>query len=319
MSVTSKKEVFAFFDFVLQHPNLFWNANNTGCEAKADLVAELASEKGLSVQKIWIRPLSTSDSFPVYLNNTGTEATNWNYHVAVEVVLTNNPNDSLIIDPTLFENPVDVAVWKERLTRLSNQYNFNLEIKRSSKEAFFGPEDFLTSDNRKKALERRVEILHNSSNLKDPMVFDGFFMKLRGAFVDELQKTDVENFNQLKVFLRNKPFETWFKKPIPNTTLASHLTKETYYGIASSEIKNAINLTEIDACIQLKRKFWLPVGKAIRKLTEHSEKVLNGGFNTQTMTFKIDWEEDYFRKAWYDNNSEEIWNTYGLSVEELQK
>jgi hypothetical protein len=313
-----RKDAERFFEFVLEHPLLFWEANNTGCEAKADLVAELAFERGFEVTKVWIQPQSLSDSFLVYLNEAGTEHTAWNYHVATELKIPEDAADTLIIDPTLYDKPVHLDIWHERLSRLSKQYDVDLEVKRSRREAFFGPEDFLNSSNRTKALAKREKILTNAANLDDPIVLDGMMMKLRGAFVDFLMKSDPERFNKLKVMLRNEAFATWFKKPIPVKKLKSQLNKSTFFGIESVLIKNSINLSETLASVKLKEKFWEPIGTAFKKLTQRSEEILNGNFNTETMTFKIDWEDESFRRSWYSPNSEEIWNNYGLTVNDLQ-
>lgn len=314
----SRKEAERFFQFVAEHPKLFWGANNTGCEAKTDFVAELAFERGFEVTKVWIRPQSLSDSFLVYLNEAGTESTAWNYHVATELKITEDIADTLVIDPTLFDKPVNVDTWYERLSRLSKQYDVVLEVKRSGREAFFGPEDFLNSSNRIKALAKREKILENAANLDDPIVLDGIMMKLRGAFVDLLMKSNPERFNKLRVMLRNEAFATWFKQPIPVKKLRSQLNQSTFFGIESESIKNSINLSEAHASVKLKEIFWEPIGNAFKKLTQRSEEILNGGFNTETMTFKIDWEDEFFRRSWYSPNSEEIWNKYGLTINELQ-
>ncbi|NVK86223.1 MAG: hypothetical protein HWE21_17990 [Cytophagia bacterium] len=307
-----------FFKYVAEHPKLFWGANNTGCEAKTDLVAELASERGFETAKIWIRPQSATDSFLVYMNEAGTEYTAWNYHVATELKIQKDTTETLIIDPTIFDKPVHMDIWYERLSRLSRQYNVVLEVKRSRREAFFGPEDFLTSSNREKALLKREKILMNAANLDDPIILDGIMMKLRGAFVDILMKSEPERFNELRVMLRNEAFAIWFKKPIPVKKLNSQLTKNTFFGIDADLIKNSINLSEAFASVELKEKFWEPIGIAFKKLTQRSEEILNGRFTRETMTFKIDWEDKFFRRSWYSPNSEEIWNNYGLTVKDLQ-
>lgn len=318
MYTKSNIEVDRFFEFASRHPKLFWNARNTGCEAKADLIAELAFERGFEVTKIWIRPLNASDSFLVYLNEAGTEVAAWNYHVAVELKITDNESDNLIIDPSLFDKAVDLDKWKERLSLLSSQYGVVLEIIKSKREAFFGPEDFLNSSNRRKALAKREEILNKAFNINDPIIFDGIMMKLRGAFVDALMKSDSDSYNKLRVSLRNDAFENWFKHPIPHKKLESQLNKHSYYGIDTSQIKNSINLSNIDASVRLKEKFWKPVSHAIKVLAERAEGILSGGFNTETMTFKIEWEDNNFRRSWFSPSGNHIWNRYGLSSHDLQ-
>lgn len=315
----TKNDAQSLLNDFLEHPKLVWGANNTGCEAKADLMAEIASDKGYEVSKIWIRPQSNNDSFLVYMNEAGTESTAWNYHVAILVKVKNgSSSDTMVIDPSLFDEPVSVDVWNKRLTRLSDQYNVDLEIKESRKEAFFGPEDMLNTSNRQNAIARRNEILENSSNMDDPVVFDGFMMKLRGEFVDELMETDPARFEKLKVMLRNEDFEKWFKKPIPNNKLKAQLAGSNFYGIKSTVIKNKVDVSELEASVRLKKLYWEQIGNAFDKLTQRSQELLNGGFNTETMTFKIEWEEGFFRQSWFSHNNEELWTKYGISADDLQ-
>lgn len=315
----TKNDAQSLLNDFLEHPKLVWGANNTGCEAKADLMAEIASDKGYEVSKIWIRPQSNNDSFLVYMNEAGTESTAWNYHVAILVKVKNgSSSDTMVIDPSLFDEPVSVDVWNKRLTRLSDQYNVDLEIKESRKEAFFGPEDMLNTSNRQNAIARRNEILENSSNMDDPVVFDGFMMKLRGEFVDELMETDPARFEKLKVMLRNEDFEKWFKKPIPNNKLKAQLAGSNFYGIKSTVIKNKVDVSELEASVRLKKLYWEQIGNAFDKLTQRSQQLLSGGFNTETMTFKIEWEEDFFRQSWFSHNNEELWTKYGISADDLQ-
>lgn len=315
----TKTEVNSLFNDFLNHPKLVWGANNTGCEARADLMAEIASEKGYEVSKIWIRPLDSNDSFLVYLNEAGTEMTAWNYHVAILVKMKNgSSSDTMVIDPSLFDEAVSIDTWNKRLTRLSDQYDVNLEIKESKKEAFFGPEDMLTSSNRQNALAKREEILANSSNMDDPTIFDGFMMKLRGEFVDELKAADPQKFEKLKVMLRDEEFSKWFKRPIPNNQLRNQLTSSKYYGINSSLIKNNVDVSQFEASVRLKEHYWEQIGTAFEKLTAKSQEILNGGFNQRTQLFRIEWEEDFFRSSWYSPSNDEIWSKYGFSADDLQ-
>lgn len=315
----SKSDADALFAEFLDHPKLVWGANNTGCEARADLMAEIAHAKGYGVSKIWIRPQSASDSFLVYLNDAGTETMAWNYHVAILVKMeTGTVIEPMVIDPSLFDGPVTIYAWKKRLARLSDQYDVGLEIVESRREAFFGPEDMANSSNRQNALTKREEILANSSNLADPVVLDGFMIKLRGEFVDRLMETDPERFEKLKVMLRDGEFSKWFKKPLAANRLKAQLENDTFFGIECGRIKALVDVSAPTASVQLKEHFWEPIGRAFQRLTDKSEKIQNGGFNTETMTFKIEWEDDFFRHSWYSPDSNELWKKYGLSANELQ-
>lgn len=312
----TKSDAGKLFDEFLEHPKLVWGANNTGCEAKADLMAEVASENGYEVSKIWVRPQTSADSFLVYLNEAGTEQTAWNYHVAIMVKVKNgSSSETMVMDPSLFDEPVSLDTWSSRLTRLSDQYDVPLEFKESRREAFFGPEDMISNSNRQNALARREEILNNSSNMDDPMVFEGFMMKHRGEFVDELMESNPQKFEQLKTLLLNEDFKKWFRTPVPNGELKTRLGKNRFYGIKSNKIKQKVNVGDIDASVQLKEHYWEQIGLAFKKLSNRSKELLGGGFNADTMAFKADWEDGTFRQKWFSSDGGGTWSEYNVNVD----
>ncbi len=315
----SKSEVNSLFKDFLNHPKLVWSANNTGCESKADLMAQIAHEKGYEVSKIWVRPLNSTDNFPIYLNAAKTESTVWNYHVAIQVkVKTSNGSETMIIDPSLFDEPVSMDTWSKRMTSKANEYDYDLEFKESRREAFFGPEDMVTSETRARAIAKRDEILSNSGNLNDPVVRAGYLMKLRGQFVDDLMKTNPDKFSYLEELLLNQKFNTWFTSPLPMDQITKILDENPrFYGIKSSEIRFKIDLSAADASFEIKKQYWQKIGRAFERLSNKSEALLEGGFNSQSQAFRYEWESATFRGKWFSPIGEAEWIKYGLDPESI--
>ncbi|TNF27432.1 MAG: hypothetical protein EP319_11625 [Deltaproteobacteria bacterium] len=315
----SKSEVNSLFNDFLNHPKLVFSANNTGCESKADLMAEIAHQKGHEVSKIWVRPMNSTDNFPVYLNEAKTESTVWNYHVAIQVKMkTSSGTETMIIDPSLFDEPVTMDTWSKRISSLSDEYDYDLEFKESSREAFFGPEDMVTRETRARALAKRDDILSNSGNLNDPVVRDGYLMKLRGQYVDDLMKKNPQDFETLEELLLNQKFNMWFKTPLQIEQIKQLLDqKPRFYGIKSSDIKSKIDFSSPDASFELKKYFWKKIGKAFERLSSKSEELLNGPFNTTTQPFRYQWESASFRGKWFSPAGDEEWVKYGLNPDTI--
>lgn len=317
MTNSDAKNLFSSF---LNHPKLIWGANNSGCEAKADLMAEIASEKGYEVSKIWVRPQGAADTFLVPLNNAETETTAWNYHVAILVKVKDGPRSEIkVMDPSLFQNPVSLNEWTERVSKYSDQTGVSLEFRETQRELFFGPDDMTNMDLRRSALAKREKILKNSANLDDPVVYEGFMMKLRGEFVDHLYTTDRQKFKKLKSLLIGNDFENWFKTPIKNNVLADKIrTRPRYFGIKTNEIKEKINLDDIYASVELKKAFWEKVGNSLNKLKKHAAK-LNDNPDDAAFQFQVKWHNEDFREKWFEPFSDDIWEQFGVSLEDLPK
>lgn len=108
----------------------------TGCWARAHEMCRQILVQGITPQKIWIKPLS--DSLKLFSANSKNCEVLWSWHVApiVGVDLGDGPQN-YVIDPSIFDEPVTVAVW----TRVQGggvsyvtpwtQYSLNVQTKYS--------------------------------------------------------------------------------------------------------------------------------------------------------------------------------------------
>lgn len=307
------------FRALVNHPKLVWGASNTGCEAKADLMAEVAEEQGHEVSKIWIHPAAANSQFPVYLNRAKTESTYWNYHVAIVVRSESGAeSDSEVIDPTLFPEPVNVAEWTRVLSLLANEYDQQLDVTKSPRNAFYGPDDMVTDAGRIKTLERREAILAGASNMDDPVIFTGCLMKLRGSFVDELMEMNPPEFLKLESFLLMSEFRRWFSSPMSHELMSELLNENPrYYGIDSAEILAKIDFEDVHASVDMKRQLWPKVGRAMRRLRDRAHDLTELGRSPEAHLFRSFWEDDMFRGRWFSPFCESQWRDFGLDPERL--
>ncbi len=316
MNRSANRDLFRVF---VNHPKLIWGASNTGCEAKADLMAEIAEERGHEALKIWIHPSNRTHQFPVYLNRAKSEFTHWSYHVAIAVRIEDGAESDLeVIDPTLLNEPVNVEEWTRVVSILADEYDQLLLVTKSQRTAFFGPDDVDSDEGRVNSLERREEILTNASNLNDPVIFSGFLMKLRGDFVDEMMRTNPEEYQELESLLIMTEFRDWFRAPLSNKLMTELLSKyPRYYGVDSSEIFARVDMTDALVSIELKKALWAEVGRAFEKLRDRADDLTGGRWSPIASLFRSYWEDDMFRAGWYSPCKEEEWHKFGLYPEQL--
>ncbi len=316
MNRPTTRDLFRAF---VTHSKLVWGASNTGCEAKADLMAEIAEERGFAVSKIWIHPASASDQFPVYLNRAKSERTRWNYHVAIAVRIGSGAESNLeVIDPTLFHEPVNAAEWSRVASLLATEYNQSLQVTESPRHAFFGPHDIVSEEGRTKTLERREAILTNASNMDDPVIFAGCLMKLRGDFVDGMQRTNPAEFQKLESLLIMGEFRDWFFAPLSLDRMVELLGEHPrYYGVDSAAILAKVDMENVLASFELKRTLWAEVGRAMRKLRERADALNLGRWSPEASLFRTFWKNAMYRARWYSPFEEAEWRSFGLDPERI--
>lgn len=91
--------------------DISWNYKPDGCYARAHLMARRFEEEGVRVDKVWIKgDLSVPGSKPPI---------NWNFHVAPIVYIDDGRGGvkKMVIDPSLFDKPVSVEEWDNRMTK----------------------------------------------------------------------------------------------------------------------------------------------------------------------------------------------------------
>ncbi|MFX1469498.1 MAG: protein-glutamine glutaminase family protein [Promethearchaeota archaeon] len=80
-----------------------------GCWARAHKMCYLMNQDGEDPEKVWIE-----DSLHVTTSNHPNCSVSWRYHVAPTLTVSTSEGDvRRVIDPSLFDNPVSVDVWKD--------------------------------------------------------------------------------------------------------------------------------------------------------------------------------------------------------------
>jgi len=116
LAPVSLDEAEMFFSRLRRQPHIPFQHPSNGCWARAHEMIRLIEHhfdrhRGPVVAKIW-----NFGDLTVQTDNSPMCAVEWIYHVAPVVRTGDSPDDMLVIDPALFEQPVKVAEWRSRQT-----------------------------------------------------------------------------------------------------------------------------------------------------------------------------------------------------------
>ncbi len=308
------------FEEFCRLPELSWTHSNTGCESRADLMAEIADGRGLKPQKIWIQgPPGPTGYFGIYLNNSKTESALCKYHVAPIIVF-----DGLgyVFDPGFFKGPVTQKQWVERIANYSVEKGHSYDVQVADWLNFYGPVQM--NYDREKALEKRKELLELSKDWSDHTVFHGVMAKARGDWVDELAEQDPEGAQAIQEAGSYSRFANWFMRVQSADDLKKELSfKETYFGIPSEELIDSIDFNNPFASLELRKTHWRYFLKIFHTLQEIKEDILctERTGDPDKMLFESifsDPEEEYQRyHKWFMRSSERDWKRFGFDAQKF--
>jgi hypothetical protein len=91
--------------------DIAWKYKQDGCYARAHLMARRFEAEGVRVDKVWIKG-------DLYIPGTNPPI-QWNFHVA-PIVYVKNANgviEKMVIDPSLFDKPVTVEEWDNKMSK----------------------------------------------------------------------------------------------------------------------------------------------------------------------------------------------------------
>jgi hypothetical protein len=107
--IISMEKAKELFNKAKNMKDIAWNYKKDGCYARAHLMARRFEAEGIRVDKVWIKgDLSIPES-----------GINWNFHVAPIVYVDDGKGGSkkIVIDPSLFDKPVTVDEWDNKMTK----------------------------------------------------------------------------------------------------------------------------------------------------------------------------------------------------------
>ncbi|CAA7194082.1 protein-glutamine glutaminase family protein [Chryseobacterium potabilaquae] len=104
-----------YFKTIKETPIFKWRYKRDGCFARAHKMAEILQNQYdidySKLEKIWIG------------NTNGSLLNEWTYHVALVVV--GQDGERKVMDPSLFDSPVDMETWRNKCNKRDDKDRFN--------------------------------------------------------------------------------------------------------------------------------------------------------------------------------------------------
>jgi len=312
--VLNKQQAIALMRQFKDHPELRWELYNTGCEARADVMAEIAHELGLKPDKIWMLPYSDC-TVSSYINKAKTERVIWSFHVAILLrVEVANEIRQLVFDPTLFDSPQEITDWCHRYSTNDQQTFYKVGDFRS----YYGYTDMLTHNYREKVRVDRQKTLEGQFDLDDPVIFSGLLQNQRGQLVDDMLHNDNESSSDFQNALENIYFVNFIKSCITSEELKTTLEEnQYYYAIPCAELKSSLDFNDPFVFLQLVNTYWQAIETVLINLKKAADHLkVNERKETR---FNIEWEtEKSFSKRWFKPHSNNIWSEWNVSLVDLR-
>ena len=244
LTAAEADELFALF---VADPRLNWMVGLAHCEARADLMAEIAAERGIRLGKLWAlasdldrgTAVSGFDGrVTIHINAARTESTAWNFHVAPCGSTVDAAGDPVrtVIDPMLFDKPIVDTAWRARLRERGDEINFEVTDRFVSEDPF----DVNGRQFRTLKVQVRNEFLETSYDLDNAQTVAALAMTLRGQYVDELMTASPHDYEEFMRRFEDGHFREWWRSSADHKELDEQLDEATYFGLPMADIKRTI-------------------------------------------------------------------------------
>jgi hypothetical protein len=234
-----------FFQAFKSAAEINWRVLDRHCEARADMMCELAARRGLRMGKIWasaepFERLSAvagmEKKLSVCLDDAGTESAEWNYHVAPTNLMQDKEGgvSMAVFDPGLFDGPVFVPAWRARLSGSDG----DLHIVQTERECFHSPHDGGETWAQSLNYRERNAILRELFDIDCGATQSSYLKTLRANYADALLDQSDGRLDELRAFLENPAFRSWWCLKFPENALAGELeAAERYYHLDASALR----------------------------------------------------------------------------------
>lgn len=301
-------------ELITKHPRLNWLAACQGCEARADFSAELCTKNSeFEVEKIWADP-PYNGHLTIYLDNAHTERVYWNYHVAV-VLKTSDEESSLdtVLDPALFESPVPVSTWQQRIiTDSMNGVNFSRSFRLAFHQPFSYEGDSCARD---KMLKIREQELDQYADLKVFDTLQSTAKYRRARFVDALLRTDSDAGKEL-IYCRNHHMlfgRMWIMNWLWDEFLERLKLVEYWCGIPLGQIAAEFDLKDPMLQVNLQFRYWQHMDEIFGKVEALSQNLQNlSNTSEEALLYQDFMEMDEVQNVWFSPLGARLWAKFGF-------
>jgi hypothetical protein len=285
-----------------QDPRFNWLISLSHCEARADLMAEIAAEHRVSVRKIWVIPKDLDRgtivtgwegkvSLPI--NEAATEFVSWNFHVAILADFADG-KEARVLDPTFFAEPVTQKTWCDRMSYGKTPVRFEV----TNRFAYSDPYDANGENNRVLSLKIRNAVLKECFNIENAVVRNGLEMTLRAEYVDSLKRNNQTEFNQFISAFEQVRFKIWWHHRPDFERFEQLISNQHYFGWRIDAFRQPIETSSFELRnFELKKRCWRQVAASLLALEAHPDKSVLGDMDFD---------------AWYEPDSQKLWRSRGF-------
>lgn len=279
-----RKEAQALFDAFKSAREINWLVLDRHCEARADMMCELAARQGLRMSKIWasaepferLSALTGMESkLTTTLDRAGTERVDWNYHVAAANLVQSDDGNvrNTVFDPVLFDKPVSVPEWSARIFGCDEPAH----IIETARECFQSPHDDGEIWARDINYRERNAILRQHFNFDDDETRSSYLRSLRAHYTDGLLQDDATQLEELKTYLEDEGFRSWWRADLPDRSLARLADVERYYHLDAAALQDALACEDpLLLGRMLRLSAWRKVGPFFLALSDHLNQLRLG-------------------------------------------
>ena len=298
----TNNEATMLLKYFRQDPRFNWLISLSHCEARADLMAEIAAEHHVSVAKIWVVPKDLDRgtivtgwegkvSLPV--NEAETEFVSWNFHVAILADFADG-KEARVLDPTFFAEPVTRKTWCARMSYGKAPVRFEV----TNRFAYSDPYDANGENNRLLSVNMRNAVLRECFNIENAIVRNGLEMTLRAEYVDSLKRNNQAEFNQFINVFEQGHFKKWWRHRPDFERFEQLISNQYYFGCRIDAFRQHIETSSFELQnFELKKRCWRLVGTALLALEAYPDKPVPGDIDLE---------------AWYEPDSQVLWRSRGF-------
>ncbi len=314
-------EAESLFERFSRSPHINWIVGGTSCEARADMMADLAIDQGFRVDKVWATPpeFGVMSSFEgiesrirLHLDEARTEAISWNFHVAVRAQVNRGQGvEHFVLDPTLFRSPVPEAQWVERI----GSGGSDLKILHTSRAAYASPFD---TESQTFTIEARNAKLRSGFDLEQTSTREGLDARMRAEFVEGLPPPERKRF--LACFQQNA-FRQWWQRSSSYERLDEVLASVRYFSVDMTTLQGRLANTPLELRHHtIKSSVWERVAADLRQLEVARDDLLfRRDKDDLARSFYLEFldlgsESGSRLHRWFHSDAHELWGEFGVAL-----
>lgn len=188
----------AIFDKFADRKGLAFSYKDDGCHARAHFMCnEMIHKMGILPMKVWATP-HENQKLKVITPEQTIETIWENFHIApvIQVRMPNNDIEKLVIDPALFDGPVSIDIWAEKINADIERVELGA-LKPNDKNSYDGNYGPNTKTNKSADYWAQRQLIENQRLLKEKVRTVFTTVTRQEALMQQKQMLNISTQDQL--------------------------------------------------------------------------------------------------------------------------